>query len=58
MNYKIELDRMLDEVIRNFGHESKEAIKIATIIDKIYEDCDDTKFKSVKVIYSYLMKKS
>ena len=58
MSYQIELDRMLDEVIRIYGHESREAIKIATAIDKCYEDCSKEELETVIVTYNYLMKKS
>jgi hypothetical protein len=58
MNYRIELDRMLDEVVRSFGHESKEAIRIATMIDKVYEQCDEAGFRAVATVYECLMKKS
>jgi hypothetical protein len=58
MNYKIELDKMLDEVIRSFGHESKEAIKMATVIDRLYDNCDEAGFKSATTVYECLMKKS
>jgi hypothetical protein len=58
MNYKTELDRMLDEVIRSFGHESKEAIKMATVVDKLYDNCDEIGFKSATAVYVCLMKKS
>lgn len=58
MNYRAELDKMLDEVIRSFGHESKEAIRIATIIDRVYESCDEAELKEVEKIYESLMKKS
>jgi hypothetical protein len=58
MNYKVELDRMLDEVIRSFGHESREAIKMATVVDKLYDNCDEIGFKSATAVYVCLMKKS
>ena len=58
MNYKVELDRMLDEVVRSFGHESREAIRLAIVIDKVYEQCNEVEFKAVKKIYESLMKKS
>lgn len=58
MNYKVELDRMLDEVIRSFGHESREAIRLATMIDKVYEQCDEVGFRAVATVYECLMKKS
>ena len=58
MNYKVELDRMLDEVIRSFGHESREAIRLATMIDKVYEQCDEVGFRAVTTVYECLMKKS
>lgn len=58
MNYKTELDKMLDEVIRRYGHESREAIRIATMIDKCYENCNEEKFRAITVVYSCLMKKS
>lgn len=58
MNYKIEFDRMLNNVIRSFGHESKEAIKIATVVDKLYDNCDEAGLKAVKKVYESLMKKS
>jgi hypothetical protein len=58
MNYKIELDKMLDEVIRSFGHESEEAIKMATVVDRLYNNCDETGFKSAMAVYECLMKKS
>lgn len=58
MNYKIGLDKMLGEVIRSFGHESKEAIKMATVVDKLYDNCDEIGFKSATTVYGCLMKKS
>jgi hypothetical protein len=58
MNYNTELDKMLDEVIKSFGHESKEAIKIAIIIDELYDNCDEIGLKSVTTVYESLMKKS
>lgn len=58
MNYKMELDRMLDEVVRSFGHESREAIRLATMIDKVYEQCDEAGFRAVVIVYECLMKKS
>lgn len=58
MDYRVELDKMFDEVIRSFGHESKEAIRLATIIDKVYENCDEAGLKEVEKIYESLMKKS
>ena len=58
MNYKVELDRMLDEVVRSFGHESREAIRLATMIDKVYEQCDEVGFRAVVIVYECLMKKS
>jgi hypothetical protein len=58
MNYNTELDRILDEVIRSFGHESREAIKVATVIDKVYDNCDEAELKEVEKIYESLMKKS
>jgi hypothetical protein len=58
MNYNAELDKMLDEVIKSFGHDSKEAIKIATIIDELYDNCDEIGLKSVTTVYENLMKKS
>jgi hypothetical protein len=58
MNYKVELDRMLDEVVRSFGHESREAIRLATMIDKVYEQCDEAGFRAVATVYGCLMKKS
>jgi hypothetical protein len=58
MNYNTELDKMLDEVIKSFGHESKEAIKIAIIIDELYDNCDEIGLKSVTTVYENLMKKS
>jgi hypothetical protein len=58
MNYKVELDRMLDEVIRSFGHESREAIRMATVVDKIYEQCDEVGFRAAVIVYECLMKKS
>jgi hypothetical protein len=58
MNYRAELDRMLDEVVRSFGHESREAIRLATIIDKVYDNCDEAGLKAVKKVYESLMKKS
>lgn len=58
MNYMVKLDRMLDEVVRSFGHESREAIRLAIVIDKVYEQCNEVEFKAVKKIYESLMKKS
>ena len=58
MNYKVELDRMLDEVVRSLGHESREAIRLATMIDKVYEQCDEAGFRAVVIVYECLMKKS
>lgn len=58
MNYKMELDRMLDEVVRSFGHESREAIRLATMIDKVYEQCDEVELRAVEKVYESLMKKS
>jgi hypothetical protein len=58
MNYRAELDKILDEIIRSCGHESKEAIRLATIIDKVYESCDEAELKEVEKIYESLMKKS
>lgn len=58
MNYRVELDKMLDEVIRSFGHESKEAIKMATVVDRLYDNCDEAGFKSAMTVYESLMKKS
>lgn len=58
MDYKAELDRMLDEVVRSFGHESREAIRLATMIDKVYEQCDEAGFRAVTTVYKCLMKKS
>lgn len=58
MNYKIGLDKMLDEVIRSFGHESREAIKMATVVDRLYNNCDEAGLKSAVAVYEGLMKKS
>lgn len=58
MNYRVELDKMLDEVIKSFGHESKEALRLAVVIDKIYEDCNEAKFNRVVKIYNSIMKRS
>lgn len=58
MNYKMELDRMLDEVVRSFGHESREAIRLAIVIDKVYEQCTEVEFKVIEKVYESLMKKS
>lgn len=58
MNYKMALDKMLDGVIRSFGHESGEAIEMATVVDKLYDNCDEAGFKSATAVYEGLMKKS
>lgn len=58
MNYRVELNKMLDEVIRSFGHESEEAIKMATVVDRLYDNCDEAGLKSAVAVYEGLMKKS
>ena len=39
-DYNVRLDEMLDTVIRTFGHESKQAIRMATYVDKYYNNCN------------------
>ena len=53
-DYKARLDEMLDTVIRTFGHESKQAIRMATYVEIYYDNCKyhnwvtmDQIFKSV-----------
>lgn len=56
INYKARLEEMLDTVIRTFGHESKQAIRMATYVEKYYDNCSYQNMETVEAIYKNIMK--
>ena len=54
-DYKARLDEMLDTVIRTFGHESKQAIRMATYVDKYYNNCNYQNWETMEQIFKSVM---
>lgn len=54
-NYRARLDEMLDTVIHTFGHESKQAIRMATYVDKYYNNCNYQNWETMDQIFKSVM---
>jgi hypothetical protein len=56
MDYKNALEKMLDDVVHTYGHESKEAIRMAETIEKYESYCCYESWETVENIYKNIMK--
>ena len=57
MNYRDALNKMLDDVVHSYGHESHEAIKMARAVDKYINNCCYQNWDIVEQLYKGILRR-